>query len=166
MGKRIINGIAFFLENLSAGIWIGALVTFGVAVAAPVFRGLPSVTLAGSITAQVLHRINVLETVALGTLIVSALVYLLQPNQRTRIRYAKALLVALMAANFFYYGKVMMPRMEHLRTVEIRDFDQFNEAQRAAREEFDVLHKRYTRLAQVTVFLGVGFLLLSAFERK
>jgi hypothetical protein len=59
-----------------------------------------------------------------------------------------------------------MERMEHLRTVEIRDFDQFTEATRAARDEFDRLHKLYTQLARANLFLGLGFLLLSAFEKK
>ncbi|MGE0681277.1 MAG: DUF4149 domain-containing protein [Candidatus Binatia bacterium] len=166
MGKRITNILFFFLENLGAGLWVGALVTFGLAVAAPVFRNLPSLTQAGSITAIILHRINVMETAAATLMAVSALVFLLQRDQRTPLRLAKTAIVVLMTMTFVYYGMMIMNRMEHLRTVEIRDFDQFSESARPFHDEFDRLHKLYTQLAKANVFLGLGFLLLSAFEKK
>jgi hypothetical protein len=164
--KRMLNVLFFFLENLGAGVWVGALLTFGLAVAAPVFRGLPSVTQAGSITAHVLHRINVIEAGAAALMIVAALVFLLQKDQRTPLRMGKTILALLMVATLCYYGVAIMERMEQLRTVEIRDFDQLTEATRTAREEFDRLHKLYTQLARANLFLGLGFLLLSAFEKK
>ncbi|MGE0820991.1 MAG: DUF4149 domain-containing protein [Candidatus Binatia bacterium] len=166
MNKSHLNSVVFFLETLGVGVWIGALVTFGFAVAAPVFRGLPSVTLAGSITAQVLHRINVLETVCAILMVLGTLVFLAQREQRTTIRILKAVIVGFMAGIFLYYGVTLMNRMEYLRTEEIKNFDQFEESTRAARDEFDRLHKRYSRLASANVWLGVGFLLLSGFERK
>lgn len=166
MSKRLANAFFFFLENLGAGVWVGALLTFGLAVAAPVFRGLPSLTQAGSITAHILHRINRIETGAATMMALAALVFLVQKDQRTPIRFAKTVLVVLMTMTFLYYGLLIMNRLEYLRTVEIRDFDQFNEATRAFRDEFDRLHKLYTRLAQANLFMGLGFLLLSAFERK
>jgi hypothetical protein len=166
MNKRVVNAVAFFLENLGVGVWIGALITFGFAVAMSVFRGLPSINLAGEITAQVLHRINLLETLAAGMMAIAALVFLAQRNQRTPARLAKTVVMGLMVAAFLYYGTVLMNRMEYLRTVEIQNFDQFTESTRAARDEFDVLHKRYTRLAGANIFLGLAFLLLSGFEKK
>ncbi len=166
MGKRAINVCFFFLENLSVGVWVGALVTFGFAVARPVFRSLPSVTVAGGITADILHRINTLETAAAVALAVSVLVFLVQPGQHTPLRFAKTALAVLMIASFYYYGTVVMERMEHLRLVEIRDFDRFDAATAAFRNEFDHLHRLYTWLAQANVWLGVGFLFLSAWERK
>jgi len=166
MSKRPVNILCFFLENLGVGLWMGALVTFGFAVAAPVFRNLPSVTQAGNITAIVLHRINLIETTAAILMVLSALVFLLQREQRTPIRLAKTALVVLMTMTFLYYGMMVMNRMEHLRTVEIRDFDHFSEETRSFRDEFDRLHKLYTKLAQVNLFMGIGFLLLSACEKK
>ena len=164
--KILLNSLCGFLETLGAGIWVGALVTFGYAVAAPVFRNLPSVTQAGHITALVLHRINLMEAVAAGMMVFAAVVFLLQKEQRTPLRIAKSVIVGLMTAAFLYYGVGMMNRMEHLRTVEIKNFDQVDESARAARDEFDRLHKRYTHLAKVNLFLGLGFLLLSTMERK
>jgi Domain of unknown function (DUF4149) len=164
--KRFVNVFFFFLENLGAGVWVGALATFGFAVAAPVFRGLPSVTLAGSLTAQVLHRINVLETITASLMAVAALVFLAQREQRTLVRILKTVVMALMVILFVYYGTTLMNRMEHLRTVEIQNFDKFEESTRAARDEFDRLHKLYTKLASANVWLGLGFLLLSGFERR
>jgi len=164
--KRTINALFFFLENLGAGIWVGALLTFGLAVAAPVFRGLPSVTQAGGITAHVLHRINLIEAGAAALMVIAALVFLTQRDQRTPIRVGKTVLAALMVLTLFYYGITIMDRMEHLRTVEIRDFDQLSETTRVFREEFDQLHKLYTQLVRANLFMGLGFLLLSAFEKK
>ncbi len=166
MPRRLVNAFFFFLENLGAGIWIGALTTFGFAVAAPVFRSLPSLTQAGSITAMILHRINLMETVAATLMAVSALVFLLQRNQRTPIRLAKTAVVVLMTMTFVYYGMILMNRLEHLRTEEIRDFDQFSASTQTARDEFDRLHALYTQLAKANLLLGVGFLCLSAFEKK
>ncbi len=166
MNRQSITPFFFFLENLAAGVWVGALLTFGMAVAAPVFRSLPSVTQAGGITAHILQRINVIEASAAACMVVAAVVFLAQKNQRTPIRVGKTILTLLMAVTLFYYGITIMEHLEHLRTVEIRDFDQFTEVTRTARDEFDRLHKLYTRLAQANLFMGVGFLLLSAFEKK
>src|SRR5262249_24833778 len=166
MTQRIVNVLFFFLENLGAGIWVGALATFGLAVAAPVFRGLPSLTQAGSITATILHRINLIETSAATMMAVASLVFLLPKEQRTPVRLAKSAVVVLMTMTFLYYGLMVMNRLEQLRMVEIRDFDQLTEATRTARDEFDRLHKLYTQLAKVNLFMGIGFLLLSAFEKK
>jgi Domain of unknown function (DUF4149) len=166
MTKHLINPISFFLENIAAGVWVGALLTFGIAVARPVFRGLPSVTLAGSITAEILQRINVIEMSAATLMVIAAGVFLVQRERRTPLRIAKTVLLGFMAACLIYYGTVIMDRMEYLRTVEIENFDRVDESTRAARDEFDGLHKRYTRLASMNVWMGVGFLLLSAFERR
>ena len=166
MVKRCVNVFFSFLENLGAGIWVGALATFGLAVAAPVFRNLPSLTEAGNITALVLHRINLMETTAATFMAVSALVFLVQKDQRTPLRLAKTTLVVLMTMMLVYYGMMIMNRMEHLRLVEIHDFDQFSAATQVFRDEFDRLHKLYTLLAKANLFMGVGFLLLSACEKR
>lgn len=166
MNKRLLNAFFFFLENLGAGIWVGALLTFGVAVALPVFRGLPSLTQAGAITAHILHRINLIETSAATLMAVAALVFLFQRDQRTPLRLGKTALVVLMTVIFLYYGMILMNRLEHLRRVEIRNFDEFSETTRVFREEFDGLHNLYTQLAKANLVLGLGFLLLSAFEKK
>lgn len=166
MGKRLLNSLFFFLENLGVGVWVGALVTFGFAVARPVFRSIPNLTTAGGITAHILQRINVIETTAAIMVAIAAVVFLVQADQRTPLRLAKTALALLMIAVFYYYGTVIMERMEHLRLVEIRDFDRLDTATRAFRDEFASLHRLYTRLAQANLFMGLGFLLLSAFERK
>jgi len=92
MGKYLLNSLCFFLETVGAGVWIGTLATFGYAVAAPVFRNLPSVTQAGQITALVLHRINLMESVAAGMMVFAAVVACLVPAWRaTRISPMEAL---------------------------------------------------------------------------
>ena len=166
MSKPIAKAIFLFLETVGAGVWVGAMVAFGFAVAGTLFRTLPSITLAGSVNAQILHRLNLLEAVAATLMALSALYFLLQPAERTPIRLGKTVLVLLMGVALFCYGTILTDRLEYLRTVEIRDFDHFDVAKQAFRDEFNRLHTLYTRLVGVNLVLGLGFLLLSAFERN
>ena len=166
MYKRIAPAFFLFLETVGAGGWVGAIVAFGFAVAGTLFRTLPSITLAGSVNAQILHRLNLLETVAATLMALAALYFLLQPAERTPIRLGKTVLVLLMGSALFCYGTILTDRLEYLRTVEIRDFDHFDVAKQAFRDEFNRLHTLYTRLVGVNLLLGLGFLLLSAFERN
>ena len=166
MHKRIANAFFLFLETVGAAVWVGAMVAFGFAVAGTLFHALPSLTLAGSVNAQILHRLNLLETVAATLMALAALYFLLQPAERTPIRLGKTVLVLLMGVALFCYGTILTDRLEYLRTVEIRDFDHFDVAKQSFRDEFNRLHTLYTRLVGVNLLLGLGFLLLSAFERN
>ena len=166
MSKPIAKAIFLFLETVGAGGWVGAIVAFGFAVAGTLFRTLPSITLAGSVNAQILHRLNLLEAVAVTLMALSALYFLSQPAERTPIRLSKTVLLLLMGVALFCYGTILTDRLEYLRTVEIRDFDHFDVAKQAFRDEFNRLHTLYTRLVGVNLVLGLGFLLLSAFERN
>src|SRR5262245_59610491 len=104
MGRYLLNSACSFLELLGAGVWVGALATFGYAVAAPVFRNLQRVTQAGHITALVLHRINFMEAVAAGMMVIAAAVFLAQKDHRTPLRIAKSVIAGLMTVTFLYYG--------------------------------------------------------------
>src|SRR6266508_2181859 len=146
MSKRIANTIFLFLENVGAAVWVGALVTFGFAVAGTLFHTVPSITLAGSVNAQILQRLNLLEAIAATLMAISALYFLLQPAERTPIRLSKTVLLLLMGVALIFYGTIITDRMEYLRTVEIRDFDTFDVAKQALRAEFNRLHTLYTRL--------------------
>ena len=107
-----------------------------------------------------------MEMICASFLALAAIVFLAQREQRTLVRMLKTVVMALMVILFTYYGTTLMNRMEHLRTVEIQNFDKFEESTRAARDELDHLHKLYSRLASANVWLGLGYLLLSGFERR
>lgn len=165
MSKRIATILFLFLENVGAGVWVGALLTFGFAVAGTIFRGLPSITLAGSINAQILHKLNLIEAGAAIAIALATLFFLVQPAERTPIRLSKTVLLVLMITALIYYGAILADQMEYLRT-EIGNFDQFDVAKQAFRDEFNRLHKVYTRLVGANLVMGLGFLLLSALERR
>src|SRR5919197_3631150 len=104
MRKRSVDTFFLFLETVGAAVWVGALVAFGFAVAGPLFRVLPSITLAGSVNAHMLHRLNLMEAVAAALMTISALYFLLQPAERTPIRLSKTVLLLLMGIALFCYG--------------------------------------------------------------
>lgn len=164
--KRIPNIVFFFLENLGAAIWVGALVAFAFAVAGSVFRELPSINLAGNLNAVILGKLNRLEFIAAGLMAIGTVYFLLQPEERTTLRLWKTALVVLMGGALLVYATVIADRLEHLRVVEIQDFDNFDATKQAFRDEFGRLHQWYTRLVSVNLFMGVGFLFLSACERR
>ena len=166
MNKRIPNIVFFFLENLGAAIWIGALVAFAFAVAGSVFRELPSINLAGNLNAVILGKLNRLEFLAAGLMAIGSVYFLIRTEGRTTLRWWKTGLVVLMCAALVVYATVIADRLEHLRVVEIQDFDNFDVTKQAFRDEFGRLHHWYTRLVSANLLMGIGFLFLSACERR
>jgi hypothetical protein len=94
------------------------------------------------------------------------LYFMLQAAERTRLRMWKAGIWLVMLGVLLIYATMIAGRLEHLRTVEIQDFDNFDVAKQAFRDEFSRLHHWYTRLVKANLFLGLGFLFLSACERR
>src|SRR5918996_873694 len=72
MNKRIVNTLVLFLENVGAAIWVGALVTFGFAVAGTIFHEAPSITVAGNLNAKILAQLNRLEFSAAALMAIAA----------------------------------------------------------------------------------------------
>ena len=166
MGKRALHTLVFFVENLGAGVWIGALVGFGFAVAGSVFQEAPGITVAGNINAVILAKLNRLEGLAAACMGLGAVYFVLHPAERTWLRVGKAALWLLMLAGLWLYAGPIADRLEYLRTVEIQDFDNFDPARQVFRDEFARLHAWYTRLVSVNVLLGLVFVFLSACERR
>lgn len=164
--KRFLDSVFLFLENLGAGVWIGALVGFGFAVAGTVFREIPTINLAGGVNAAVLLKLNRLEFIAAACMAVSAIYFLLRSEWWSMLRFVKTVLVVGMVLTLIYYALVVGDRLEYLRTVEIQDFDNFDTTKQIFRDEFTQLHQRYTQLVKANLGMGVGYLLLSAFERR
>lgn len=166
MGKRTLHTLVFFVENLGAGVWIGALAGFGFAVAGSVFQEAPSINVAGNINAVILAKLNRLEGVAAACMGIGAVYFVLHSAERTRLRVAKAAIWLLMLAGLLVYAGPIADRLEYLRAVEIQDFDNFDPAKQVFRDEFARLHAWYTRLVTVNLLLGLGFVFLSACERR
>ncbi len=166
MNKRLPHIVFFFVENLGAAVWVGALVSFGFAVAGTVFQQVPSINAAGNLNAAILEKLNRLECVAAVCMGLGTLYFVLQAAERTRLRVWKTGIWFVMLGMLLVYATLITDRLEHLRTVEIQDFDHFDVAKQAFRDEFSRLHHWYTRLVKANLFLGLGFLFLSACERR
>ncbi len=166
MGKRAAYTVFFFIENLGAAVWVGALVTFGFAVAGSVFQEAPSINVAGNINAVILAKLNRLEGIAAACMGLGTLYFLLSAAERTRLRMCKTGIWLLMLVGLLIYALLIADRLEHLRVVEIQDFENFDPTKQAFRDEFTRLHNWYTRLVQANLLLGLGFVFLSECERQ
>jgi hypothetical protein len=166
MNKRISNSIFSFLENLGAGVWIGAIAMFGVAVASVIFREAGSINLAGNLNGKILARLNLLETIASVLMSIAAVYFLLQSEERDTMRWVKTGLLLVMICLLVGYGKFLTERLEHLRLIEIVDFDNFDASKQIFRDEFNKLHKLYTQMTGVNLFMALGFMAISAFQKR
>ncbi|MCS6988416.1 MAG: hypothetical protein NZM06_02755 [Chloroherpetonaceae bacterium] len=166
MNKSVAHSIFLFVEQLGVALWIGAIVMFAFAVAGTVFKEAGSINLAGRLNGAILARLNWLEAFASALMTTSAIYFLLQASERTTTRFVKVAILLAMIALLVVYGKFLTERMEFLRAEAIKDFDNFDPSKQAFRDEFNALHKTYSRLVSLNLFLGVAFLAISAFERK
>lgn len=166
MNKRIPHIAFFFVENVGAAVWVGALLSFGFAVAGTVFQHVPSISVGGNLNAAILGKLNRLEFVAAACMGLGTLYFIMQATERTRLRVWKTGIWVVMLGTLLIYATIIADRLEHLRTVEIQDFDSFDVAKQSFRDEFSRLHHWYTRLVKANLFLGFGFLFLSACERR
>lgn len=166
MNKPIAHSIFLFIEQLGIAIWLGAIVMFAFAVAGTVFKEAGSINLAGHLNGKILAKLNLLEATASALLTISAIYFLLQSDERTTARLIKTAILLLMIGLLVVYGKFVTDRLEFLRVAEIKDFDNFDVSKQAFRDEFNSLHKTYTRLVSINLLLGLVFMGISAFERK
>lgn len=166
MNKSIAHSIFLFIEQLGIAVWIGAIVMFAFAVAGTIFKEAGSINLAGHLNGKVLAKLNLLEATASALLSVSAIYFLLQSNERTTARLIKTAILLVMIGLLVVYGKFVTDRLEFLRVVEIKDFDNFDISKQPFRDEFNSLHKTYTRLVSLNLLLGLVFMGISVFERK
>ncbi|MDX2128999.1 MAG: DUF4149 domain-containing protein [Chloroherpetonaceae bacterium] len=162
-----MSRLFFLLEYLANAVWMGAIIMFAFAVAGTVFREAGSINLAGHLNGVVLQKLNKIEFSAAALLILSSLALLaFSPDERETTRYIKLGLSLTMLALVFYYGVVVTNRLEHLRVVEIVDFDNFDTTKQAFRDEFNVLHKRYTTLVSINLLLNIIYAALTVFGKK
>lgn len=166
MNQPIARSIFLFIEQLGVALWIGAIVAFAFAVAGTVFKEAGSVNLAGHLNGKILARLNALEAIASALMSVSAVYFLLQADERATTRFVKVAILLAMIALLVVYGKFLTERLEFLRVEAIKDFDNFDPAKQAFRDEFNSLHKIYTRLMSANLLLGLAFVAISAFERR
>lgn len=148
------------LENLGAGIWAGSIAMLAYAVAGTIFREIPSINVAGNLNGRILRKFNQIESVAAAMMAVSIVYFLAKGEINTALALRAALLVC-MILFLVLYAKVITSKMEHLRTVDIQDFDNFDPSKQKFRDEFNRLHKVYTKLVSFNLLMGVLFMVLA-----
>jgi hypothetical protein len=156
--------ILSILKSLSLGIWFGALIMLGYAVAGPVFHELPSKTLAGALNGVILGRMNNIEWVCAVIALVSSIVLLiLKWNDKSRtLRIVEFATIFAAMVILWIYSIHTTDRMNALRAT-IGDFDHPQQTTEyiAAKSEFDSLHHTYTALVSANMVLILGGFVLS-----
>jgi len=156
--------ILSILKTLALGIWLGALVMLGFAVAGPIFQISPSKTLAGSINGVILSRMNTIEWgCALFAFACSSAALAFHWKDRFRkLRIAELAGIIVMIALLSIYSISITNQMLSLRAT-IGDFDHPRETPEYvhAKSEFDSLHHWYTALVGTNMFLLLGTFVLS-----
>jgi hypothetical protein len=159
MLSRLRANMMFFVgvvcTFLGLGVWLGAIAFFGMGVAAPVFKFLPSKDLAGMLNGIILQYLNLLEVIAWIVLMLG----LLLTNLRIRTWFARVpiVLAGILLAITLWYAQGISPRMNTLKSA-ITSFDTPQPQDMQAIAEFRGLHIVYSRL--VGANLGLLFVVL------
>ena len=156
--------ILSILKTLALGIWLGALIMLGYAVAGPIFQQSPSKTLAGTINGVILGRMNSIEWVCVITALASAIVLLVvywQTDSRM-LRIVEVVVLLVTCVLLWSYSSGITGRMNTLRET-IGDFDHPKQTTEyvQAKSEFDDLHHAYTKLVSINMLLVLGEFALS-----
>ncbi len=156
------------LKSLALGVWLGALIMLGYAVAGPIFQHSPSKTVAGTINGIILGRMNTIEWVCWTVALVSSILLLVLHWSGARgLRVAELTLIVVAGALLWIYSIRITARMETLRTM-IGDFDhpRADTEYVAAKTEFDSLHHTYTAIVSTNMILVLGAFTLSIITVK
>ncbi len=145
------------------GLWVGGLVFLAAFTAPMVFRAFESRSAAGSVVAAIIQKFSRMEyLLALFLFFIAILLLLI--TEKNWVRTYVSIVLVLMFLFATLYGRVWRPQMSALR-VQVSNFDVPAEQDSSpARQEFEKLHRRYTALVAVNLFLGISVLLLKGFE--
>ena len=156
--------ILSILKSLSLGIWLGALIMLGYAVAGPIFHELPSKTMAGALNGIILSRMNSIEWICAIVALVSSIILLILKwkNAARTLRIAEFVTIFAAMIILWIYSNPTTDRMNALRST-IEDFDHPQQTTEyiAAKSEFDSLHHTYTALVSANMVLILGGYVLS-----
>lgn len=157
----MLDPIFHLMENLGAGVWIGSIAMLAYAVAGTIFREIPSINVAGSLNGKILQKFNKLEAIGAVMMAVSTGYFWATQAEINAALVVRTVLLVCMIVFLVMYAKPITEKMEHLRTVEIQDFDNFDSSKQKSRDEFNRLHKIYTKLVSFNLLMGVLFMALA-----
>lgn len=167
-----------FLLGLS--LWLGSLIMFGFGVAPTSFAiakswdltginpDLPQQivnykTIGGALTSNVLLRMNQIEVVALSLISIAFLLAWMPSHSRNQYLLVQTFVAAAMAIVFLIYTEKIGARMFEIQNTIPIDYSIVEKSMQIPEHlEFNKLHKIYSRLVSLNVFLG--FILLVLFS--
>jgi uncharacterized membrane protein len=152
------------LRLLSMVVWVGGLVFFAFVLAPTAFRVLPSTHLAGSVVGAPLHILPPVGEFCAAFFLIGTIVLLRSSPLRTRrLLGVEGALVILMVAATFYVQARIVPAMERDRIAAGGDVDAAP-PDNPARLDFERLHPISEKVEGAALFLGLGVVVLMAFE--
>lgn len=152
------------LIYLALSFLIGATTFFGIAVAGAVFNGLiPSKAISGAINSAILFKLAFIHVVAS---IVLFAVFLFKSITFKKKSFWLGSLISIVLINISIYNyTTFLPNIDKLR-VEIGNFDNVAENKLELKKEFDELHKKYSNLVKLILFLSVSILVLNNLAKE
>ncbi|MDA0841950.1 MAG: DUF4149 domain-containing protein, partial [Planctomycetota bacterium] len=166
--KRFIFSFVYWLQYLTLAVWVGTLVAVPV-FAIKIFTFLDEDRLtAGRIIGSSLNLLGGIQ-IACGLVLILAVASLLLfvpasgggPRWRT-FQAGKIILPLIMFFMTAYLIFSTGPRMQHLR--ENSPQTEFDDWSGPDKDEFDILHKRYTNFSKGTLLGGLVLFLLLAVD--
>ncbi|HVC00172.1 MAG TPA: DUF4149 domain-containing protein [Candidatus Dormibacteraeota bacterium] len=154
-----MNTFLRYLQFLSLGIWVGAIVYMAFVVAPAAFTTLPSMDLAGSLVGVVLTRLHWLG-------VISGIVFLGAATARGRslgaLARPGALAVIAMVVLTLVSQQVVMKKMNGLRS-QMGSIEQTPQSN-PLRRQFDLLHVISVRIEGSVLLLGLAAIFLTVRE--
>jgi len=156
---RGLHAVGLWLQCLGVGVWVGGLLTIGAVVAPHAFRVLPSNLQAGAVVGGSLERFHLVAGICwVFTLAGSLLADRLHPASRPLL-LARLALLLLLGGVLAYQARILTPRMDAIQTQA--EVDETGRLTGPQAEEFDTLHRTYTRWTQALVWGGLLYLFLT-----
>lgn len=173
----VVISRSFFLLGLS--LWFGALIFFASSAGIPfqiaktwhltgVNPELPTQivsyrTIGGAITADMLLKLNILESIALGLTLLGFLLAWMPEHNRNWMLLVQTLVMAAMGIILLIYSQKIGVRMMEIKSTIPIDFSIENpDLKSSLHKEFDLLHKQYTRFVSINAILAFAQLILFA----
>ncbi len=152
-----------FAHLLALGVWIGSVVFFSFVVAPSLFAALPR-DAAGRAVSAIFPRYYAFGCACGALALLSGLLLGALRLAPWRALAAELILLALMIGVVVYAGRVVLPRASEARQA-LALAPEGKAGSTAARERFDLLHRRSVLLNGTVLLLGLAALALAAVRR-
>lgn len=171
-----------FLLIISAGIWLGSILTLGYAVAPETFRfsedwnlnaeqpgTLVQVygrTVAGNLTSSHISNVGNIQFWSLMAGTMGVFLLWFPKRNRNMLLLSKTVLLFVMALGFMYSEFFVGQEMIKMLNSPMADFHNPNPSQEILefRKTFDRLHDKFTRASSISAFGGLTLLIVIAFR--